>query len=571
MGKLKVAFTTVDHTVETAEKTFKSMVGILGETDQAVEASNHLARLTKNEKELASWTNIAAGVYATFGDSLPLEGLTEAANETAKVGKVTGPLADALNWVGISEDQFNDKLAKCNNEKERSTLITNTLSKAYEEAGTEYREVNGDLIESREATAEFNKALADLASIMTPVITKITELATVLINKFNGLDENTKNIILKITLLAAAIGPVIIVLGQLISSGGVIFGVLSKISGAIAGVSAGTGTLSSVLTVLTGPVGIVIGAVTALGTAFLYLFNTNEEFRNKAMEVWNSLVALFNDTIIPAFNTIKEAVTSALNTVWQLWQQLWEKLEPFITRILTWLMDFWNNTLKGIIENVVNFITKLIQGWTQLYNNVIAPIISTLIDVLWPVVERVLNQIWSIVSGVFEAIGGAIKAVTGILDGLITFITGVFTGDWKKAWEGISKIFENIVNGLWSIFKTPMNWIIDGLNTVISGLNKIKIPDWIPGLGGKGVSIPQIPRLATGGIVDKATLAMIGEGKSAEAVIPLDNTLTKYMAEALRKAGGNNSIVVNFYPQQMTEAELDNAFNYINRKFGILY
>ena len=571
MGKLKVAFTTVDHTVETAEKTFKSMVGILGETDQAVEASNHLARLTKNEKELASWTNIAAGVYATFGDSLPLEGLTEAANETAKVGKVTGPLADALNWVGISEDQFNDKLAKCNNEKERSTLITNTLSKAYEEAGTEYREVNGDLIESREATAEFNKALADLASIMTPVITKITELATVLINKFNGLDENTKNIILKITLLAAAIGPVIIVLGQLISSGGVIFGVLSKISGAIAGVSAGTGTLSSVLTVLTGPVGIVIGAVTALGTAFLYLFNTNEEFRNKAMEVWNSLVALFNDTIVPAFNTIKEAVTSALNTVWQLWQQLWEKLEPFITRILTWLMDFWNNTLKGIIENVVNFITKLIQGWTQLYNNVIAPIISTLIDVLWPVVERVLNQIWSIVSGVFEAIGGAIKAVTGILDGLITFITGVFTGDWKKAWEGISKIFENIVNGLWSIFKTPMNWIIDGLNTLISGLNKIKIPDWIPGLGGKGVSIPQIPRLATGGIVDKATLAMIGEGKSAEAVIPLDNTLTKYMAEALRKAGGNNSIVVNFYPQQMTEAELDNAFNYINRKFGILY
>ena len=571
MGKLKVAFTTVDHTVETAEKTFKSMVGILGETDQAVEASNHLARLTKNEKELASWTNIAAGVYATFGDSLPLEGLTEAANETAKVGKVTGPLADALNWVGISEDQFNDKLAKCNNEKERSTLITNTLSKAYEEAGTEYREVNGDLIESREATAEFNKALADLASIMTPVITKITELATVLINKFNGLDENTKNIILKITLLAAAIGPVIIVLGQLISSGGVIFGVLSKISGAIAGVSAGTGTLSSVLTVLTGPVGIVIGAVTALGTAFLYLFNTNEEFRNKAMEVWNSLVALFNDTIVPAFNTIKEAVTSALNTVWQLWQQLWEKLEPFITRILTWLMDFWNNTLKGIIENVVNFITKLIQGWTQLYNNVIAPIISTLIDVLWPVVERVLNQIWSIVSGVFEAIGGAIKAVTGILDGLITFITGVFTGDWKKAWEGISKIFENIVNGLWSIFKTPMNWIIDGLNTLISGLNKIKIPDWIPGLGGKGVSIPQIPRLATGGIVDKATLAMIGEGKSAEAVIPLDNTLTKYIAEALRKAGGNNSIVVNFYPQQMTEAELDNAFNYINRKFGILY
>ena len=94
----------------------------------------------------------------------------------------------------------------------------------------------------------------------------------------------------------------------------------------------------------------------------------------------------------------------------------------------------------------------------------------------------------------------------------------------------------------------------------------------MPGIGGKGINIPQIPKLAKGGIVDEATLALIGEGKSSEAVIPLDRTLTKYMAEALRQAGGgNNSITINFYPQKMTDAELDNAFNYINRKFGLQY
>ena len=76
--------------------------------------------------------------------------------------------------------------------------------------------------------------------------------------------------------------------------------------------------------------------------------------------------------------------------------------------------------------------------------------------------------------------------------------------------------------------------------------------------------------MANGGIVDKATLAMIGEGKSAEAVIPLDRTLTKYLAEAMRQVKGG-SIVVNFYPQSMTEAELNNAFNYINRRFGLAY
>lgn len=86
MGKLEVGFKTSGHSVDTAMKSYESMVGILGETDQSVEAVNHLAKLTKSEKELAKWTDISAGVYATFGDSLPLEGLTEASNETAKVG-----------------------------------------------------------------------------------------------------------------------------------------------------------------------------------------------------------------------------------------------------------------------------------------------------------------------------------------------------------------------------------------------------------------------------------------------------------------------------------------------------
>ena len=421
------------------------------------------------------------------------------------------------------------------------------------------------------AIDSFNQSLGSLTESLMPIATQIIQKLTEWMDKFNALDQTTKNTILTIVGLVAAIGPVLIILGKVVSIGGTIFGVLSKVASAIAGVSAGTGTLSTVLTAITGPIGIVIGVITALGAAFVYLFNTNEEFRNKAMEVWNSLVNLFNETIIPAFNTIKDAVMSALNTVWQLWQQLWEKLEPFITKVLTWLMDFWNNTLKGIVENVTNFITKLIVGWTEFYTNVIAPIISTLLDVLWPVIERVLNAIWSTVSGVFDAMGGVIKAVTGILDGLITFITGVFTGDWEKAWQGISDIFKNIVEGLWAIIKTPLNWIIDGINGLINGINSIKIPDWVPGVGGKSLSIPTIPRLAKGGIVDQATLAMVGEGKAAEAIIPLDRTLTRYMSEALKDAGANNNVTVNFYPQQMTEAELDNAFNYINRKFGLIY
>lgn len=94
MAKLDAAFTTAGHTTDTAGKAYEDFYAILGESDRSVEAVNHLAELTKNEQEVAKWSTIAAGVTAKFGDSLPIEGLTEAANETAKVGAVTGPLAD---------------------------------------------------------------------------------------------------------------------------------------------------------------------------------------------------------------------------------------------------------------------------------------------------------------------------------------------------------------------------------------------------------------------------------------------------------------------------------------------
>ena len=204
MGKLDAGFKASGHSAETAKNVYEEMVGILGETDQAVEASNHLAKLTQSTEELSKWTDISAGVYAAFGDSLPLEGLTEAANETAKVAKVTGPFADTLNWVTMStqewgeamsgnkkaqdamvkgledglsaEDAFNLALQACSSEQERSTLITNTLYKAYKSTGDMYRETNGDLIDARKAQSDLSGAMADLARDTMPVTTEFKKL-----------------------------------------------------------------------------------------------------------------------------------------------------------------------------------------------------------------------------------------------------------------------------------------------------------------------------------------------------------------------------------------------------------
>ena len=151
MGKLDTAFQVSGHSSQAAKQTYSDLNAVLGDSGQAVEAAQHLAKLTDNEKELQTWTDICTGVYATFGESLPIEGLTEAANETAKTGILTGGLVDSLNWAGISEEKFQEKLDACSNEQERQKLIMDTLNKTYSEASTQYQKTNNDVMDANRA------------------------------------------------------------------------------------------------------------------------------------------------------------------------------------------------------------------------------------------------------------------------------------------------------------------------------------------------------------------------------------------------------------------------------------
>lgn len=210
MAKLDTAFKTAGHSTETAQKAYDDFYKLLGESDRSVEAVNHLAELTTNTEELAQWQTIAAGVTAKFGDSLPLEGLTEAANETAKVGAVTGPFADALNWASAEsgvfsealggndkalqafnkavkdgenvEDAFSAALAEMSTEQERSSAITATLTGLYAEAGAEYNELTADAQAARDATNQMEQAQARLGEAIEPLTTGMTTLKAELLD-----------------------------------------------------------------------------------------------------------------------------------------------------------------------------------------------------------------------------------------------------------------------------------------------------------------------------------------------------------------------------------------------------
>lgn len=176
-GKLNAGFQAAGFEAETARKSYRNFYAILGDTDTATEASQLLANMAKSEEEVTKWARIAAGVHGTFGDSLPIEGLVESANETARTGKVTGVFADALNWVGIMEDDFNAKLEQTTDVSKRNRLIMDTLSTTYDKAADSFYANNQQVINARRNHATLDETLAKVGDTSSKVKNQLWVLA----------------------------------------------------------------------------------------------------------------------------------------------------------------------------------------------------------------------------------------------------------------------------------------------------------------------------------------------------------------------------------------------------------
>lgn len=204
-GKLNAGFQAAGLSADTARKSYRNFYAILGDTDTATEASQLLANMAKNEEEVTKWTRIAAGVHGTFGDSLPIEGLVESANETARTGQITGVFADAINWAtkegekfGVAlkadteankkwneavksaasaEDFFNLALQNCSDESARQKLIVDTLSKTYDKAADSFYANNQQVVNARRNHATLDEMLAKVGDTSSKVKNQLWVLA----------------------------------------------------------------------------------------------------------------------------------------------------------------------------------------------------------------------------------------------------------------------------------------------------------------------------------------------------------------------------------------------------------
>ncbi len=457
MSKIKTAFTDNGFTAKDASKQYKDFYAVLGDDGQATEAVNHLSKLCNNQKELADWTNITKGVYGTFGDSLPIEGLTEAANETAKVAQVTGPLADAINWATTdsnkwsealsgnnkalaafqkatkdgesAEDAFNAALGACKTEQERSALITNTLNSLYSDAAKTYEKTAGDIMDAQRAQAELNDAMSKVGTVAEPVMTAIKMTGASLIN---------------------------VLMPGIEKVGDGIKGLMNGAAGAAQEIGKG---LSTTITAIAGKIKEILPTVAEVGVSLVStlassIANMLPDLVQTAGQIVLSLINGITEALPDLLQSFTEAITGVVDSLIDLTPQL-------ITAAIQFFMALVN-ALPTIIPQLITGITNLIPQIVDVLTTAVPQIVQGAITLLMGIVDALPTIIDALVAAFPQIITAVVTALTTalpvIIQAGITLLMGIV--------DSLPQIIDTLAEALPQIITTIADALINNVGVI---------------------------------------------------------------------------------------------------------
>lgn len=496
-AKLSGSAETFGYSVDFANEKYKEFYKYMGDDQMATNAITNLMGIGAETETVSKLAEGATAVWATYGDSIPIEALTESINETVTVGKVSGTMADTINWAkdaneGLGkalegnteaqtaykealeegmpvEDAFNEALLKITDSQERADVIAKFLNDTYGESKKGYDEMSDSILDANEAELELKDTQAQLGEAMSPVNTALTDMKNQALEAITPLVERLADGFVKLyewlqkhpvvmhTLVAVAIA--------LATAFTVLAGALA-IQGLITGVTKAMAFLNT--TLLANPIVLIIALIAGLVGAFIYLWNNCDAFREFWIKLWEEIKRLAK--------IAWEAISKFFSDAWAKITEVWSKAKEYFSNIWTNIKECFSNVktwFKEKFSDAWTAIKEVFSGWGDFFGG------------LWDTIKEKFSAIGTKIS---ESIGGAVK--TGI-------------------------------NGIISSIESTINSGIGLINSAIDLINKL------PGVNVGKIGLVEFPRLAKGGIVDRSTFAEIGED-GAEAVIPLERN-TEWM------------------------------------------
>ena len=389
-----------------------------------------------------------------------------------------------------------------------SGAVNNCKDAAKNMADTMQDNLEGQLTILKSQLQELAISFGDL---LMPAVRSIVSGLQGMVDVLNAMPDGVKRVIMIVALLAAALGPVLIIIGKTLSAIGTIMTWAPKLAGAISTVKGAFAALSA--TMMANPIAIVIAAIAALVAAFIYLWNTNEEFRQFWIRLWNEIkeVAVqvwtaVSQFLVSAWNGIRNTAVAVWNGIRDFFSSLWAGIKTLfttvVTAISTFLVGAWNgiratvmavwnaisaflgsvwNGIKSVITNVVNGIRTFLQSaW-----NGIRTVITTVMNAIRTVISTVWNGIRTIISTVLNGIRGTVNSVwngirntiSSVVNGIKNTVSGAFNAMWNGVRSTISGIYNtirdglgNAVNYITSLASAGWRWGADIINGIVNGI-----------------------------------------------------------------------------------------------------
>lgn len=448
---------------------------------------------TNADGSMRSLSAILADCRVAFG------GMTEAEkanNAEALVGK--NAMSGFLALMNAAPEDIEKVSGAVNNCKDAAKKMADTMQDNLE----------GQLTILKSQLQELAISFGDL---LMPAVRSIVSGLQGMVDVLNAMPDGVKRVIMIVALLAAALGPVLIIIGKTLSAIGTIMTWAPKLAGAISAVKGAFAALSA--TMMANPIAIVIAAIAALVAAFIYLWNTNEEFRQFWIRLWNEIeeVAVqvwtaVSQFLVSAWNGIRNTAVAVWNGIRDFFSGLWAGIKTLfitvVTAISTFLVGAWNgiratvmavwnaisaflgsvwNGIKSVITNVVNGIRTFLQSaW-----NGIRTVITTVMNAIRTVISTVWNGIRTIISTVMNGIRGTVNSVwngirntiSSVVNGIKNTVSGAFNAMWSGIRSTISGIYNtirdglgNAVNYITGLASAGWRWGADIINGIVNGI-----------------------------------------------------------------------------------------------------
>ena len=433
---------------------------------------------TNADGSMRSLSAILADCRVAFG------GMTEAEkanNAEALVGK------NAMSGFLALMNAAPEDIAKV------SGAVNNCKDAAKNMADTMQDNLEGQLTILKSQLQELAISFGDL---LMPAVRSIVSGLQGMVDVLNAMPDGVKQVIMIIALLAAVLGPVLIIIGKVISAVGTIMTIVPKLAGVINTVKTAFGALNAVM--LANPIAIVIAAIAALVAAFVYLWNTNEEFRQFWISLWESV----KETAIQCWQAISaflsqawEAIQNTAVSVWNgirdFFSGLWTGIQTLFTTVVNAIAGFLSGAWNAVKGTVVSVWTAISQFFTSVWNG-IRNVTSSVVNGIRSFLQSAWNGIRALITTVMNGIKSVVTAVWNGIRSVITRVMNGIRSVVSSVWSGIRNTISSIVNGIRNTVSSAFHAMWSGIRSTISGIyNTIR--------DGLGNAVNYITSLASAG------------------------------------------------------------------------